>query len=264
MSEMEQAVRAGGEAINRLLTVCCDHAFFCHERRDRSKGIGMTTQRLAIIRGAVDVEEGLAALVGIDPRLRAVAGVAGPLPLRLMEPGFAGLAHIIVSQMVSRSSADAIWNRVLAAIGEVTAERYLALEPAVLSQLGLSRAKSSALRQTAEAVSRGELDLAAIAILSAEEAKARLTSLRGIGPWTAEVYLMFCGGHADVFPAGDVALRTAVGAAFGVSPRPSSSAVEQMALAWRPWRSIAARLFWAYYAAQTGRKVTPLQETPRP
>lgn len=218
----------------------------------------MMSQRLAIIRGPADVEEGLAALLLLDPRLEAIAQASGPLPLRLSEPGFAGLAHIIVSQMVSRASADAIWSRVITATGEPTAEGFLALEPSAVAQLGLSRAKAAALRGAAEAVSRGELDLTAIAGLAADEAKAQLTALPGVGPWTAEVYLMFCGGHRDIFPAGDVALRAAVGSAFGLTPRPGIAAVERLALSWSPWRSIAARLFWTYYARRMGRNAAPL------
>lgn len=211
-----------------------------------------------IITTADDVALGLAELVAIDPRLEPLARRLAPLPLRLAEPGFAGLAHIVVSQMVSRASAEAIWARIRAAIGEVpSAEAYLAVEADVVAGLGLSRAKASTLELAARAVASGALDLSAIARLDGAEAIARLTALKGIGLWTSEVYLMFCGGHPDIFPAGDVALRAAVGDVFGHEVRPDIRQVVRIAEAWRPWRSVAARLFWAHYAARTGREALP-------
>lgn len=209
---------------------------------------------MRIIRTAEDVEYGLAELCRIDPRLRAIDAAVDRLPLRLMEPGFAGLAQIVVSQMVSRASADAIWGRLVRATGEPTAQSYLSLDPVAVGGLGLSRAKAETLRGVAEAIAAGELDLVSFDSREAEQVVGVLTSYRGIGPWTVEVYLMFCCGHPDVFPAGDVALRTAVGRAFGHPERPSRSALASIAEAWRPWRSVAARLFWAYYAGDT----TPL------
>ncbi|RCW26040.1 DNA-3-methyladenine glycosylase II [Ciceribacter lividus] len=206
---------------------------------------------MRIIRTAEDVEYGLAELCRIDPRLRAIHATVDRLPLRLMEPGFAALAQIVVSQMVSRASADAIWGRLVGATGEPTAPNYLSLDQAAVGRLGLSRAKAATLRGIAEAVVAGELDLGSFGGRDAEEVVGVLTSYRGIGPWTAEVYLMFCAGHPDVFPAGDVALRIAVGKAFGHGERLSRSAVTLIAEAWRPWRSIAARLFWAYYAGDS-------------
>ncbi|MFC3162015.1 DNA-3-methyladenine glycosylase family protein [Ciceribacter thiooxidans] len=206
---------------------------------------------MRIIRTAEDVEYGLAELCRIDPRLRLLRSAVDALPLRLLEPGFAGLAQIVVSQMVSRASADAIWGRLVRATGVPTAQNYLSLDPIAVGRLGLSRAKAETLRLVAEAVVAGELDLGSFAGRDAEEVVGVLTSYRGVGPWTAEVYLMFCAGHPDVFPAGDVALRIAVGRAFGHSDRPSTRAVALMAEAWRPWRSVAARLFWAYYAGDS-------------
>ncbi len=206
---------------------------------------------MRIIRTAEDVEYGVAELCRIDPRLRVLHSTVGRLPLRLMEPGFAGLAQIIVSQMVSRASAEAIWRRLVAATGDPTARSYLSLDPGVVDGLGLSRAKAETLRGVAEAIAAGELNLASFDGREAEDVVGVLTSYRGIGPWTAEVYLMFCCGHPDVFPAGDVALRTAVGKALGHAERPPPSAVASIAEAWRPWRSVAARLFWAYYVGDS-------------
>ncbi len=212
---------------------------------------------MTVIRNDGDIAVGLAALLAIDPRLVEIAAVAGPLPLRLAEPGYAGLAHIIVSQMVSRASADAIWRRVVAAAGIPSASSYLALDDVAVAGLGLSRAKAETLRLLARTVEEDRLDLDGLARMEANEALTRLTAMRGIGTWTAEVYLMFCGGHPDVFPAGDVALRAAVGRGLGLEARPDIAAVQQIAAAWKPYRSVAARLFWAYYAVTSGREAAP-------
>ncbi|PKA42622.1 DNA-3-methyladenine glycosylase [Rhizobium sullae] len=211
-----------------------------------------------IIRSDEDIREGLKHLLRLDPRLAGIAEEAGPIPLRLHEPGFAGLAHIIVSQMVSRASADAIWRRMSPAEGLLTAKSYVALRPDAWREFGLSRAKATTLSSIAEAVVSGRLDLALLSSKPPEEALAELTALKGVGPWTAEVYLMFCGGHSDVFPSGDVALQNAVAAAFGLAQRPQAKALASLATAWSPWRSVAARLFWAYYAQKLGRGLLPV------
>jgi len=211
-----------------------------------------------IIRNEGDVEQGLSELLRLDPRLSVVAADAGPLPLRLREPGFAGLAHIIVSQMVSRASAEAIWRRMLPVSGELKAETYVMLHDEAWREFGLSRAKATTLSGIANAVAAGHLDLTALSVLPPSEALQALTALKGVGPWTAEVYLMFCCGHADIFPSGDVALQNAVAAAFGLAQRPQAKALAAMAEAWSPWRSVAARLFWAYYAQKLGRGLVPV------
>ena len=210
-----------------------------------------------IIRDHSDIQAGIKALVEIDPRLRRVVEVSGPVPLRLNEPGFSGLASIIVSQMVSRASAEAIWTRISAA-GPVTAAGYAALDPALVATFGLSRAKAATLLNLSAAISEARFDLEALVALETAEAIKAMTALPGIGPWTAEVYLMFCGGHADIFPTGDVALQASVGHAFAMESRPSAKNLAEIAKAWTPWRSVAARLFWAYYAAEMRRNVTPL------
>jgi DNA-3-methyladenine glycosylase II len=214
-------------------------------------------QAVAIIRDHSDIQAGLEALVALDPRLADVVEASGPVPLRLNEPSFSGLASIVVSQMVSRASAEAIWRRITVA-GPVTAEGYRALDPAVIATFGLSRAKAATLLHLSTAISEGHFDLASVCALETGEAIRKMTALPGIGPWTAEVYLMFCGGHADIFPTGDVALQAAVGHALSLETRPSAKNLGVMAEIWAPWRSVAARLFWAYYAAKMRRDVTPL------
>jgi DNA-3-methyladenine glycosylase II len=211
-----------------------------------------------IIRGDEDVRQGLEALLEIDPRLRQIASEAGPLPLRLVEPGYAGLGHVVVSQSVSRASAEAIWARMLASGEPLTAESYLALHSEAWREFGLSRGKAETLTRIARAVVEGELDLRSLGEKEPAEALSSLTSIKGIGPWTAEVYLMFSAGHADVFPAGDVALQAAVAMAFDMETRPQTKALAAFAGIWAPWRSVAARLFWAYYAARVKRDILPV------
>jgi DNA-3-methyladenine glycosylase II len=211
-----------------------------------------------IIRDAGDIAEGLEALLKIDPRLRPIAAQSGSLPLRLAEPGFAGLAHVIVSQSVSRASAQAIWGRMCVADGPPTAAAYAALAPDAWRGFGLSRGKAETLLGVATAVAAGQFDLMDLGTKSPEEGLSALTAFKGIGPWTAEVYLMFCCGHVDLFPAGDVALQAAIGTAFDMEARPTAKQVAALAVEWTPWRSVAARLFWAFYAVCTARDALPV------
>jgi DNA-3-methyladenine glycosylase II len=212
---------------------------------------------MRVIETEADIAEGLAWLTRRDRRLARVAKVAGPIPLRRAEPGFAGLARVVIGQQVSTASASAIWGRFESAFADGRAETFAAADEETLRAVGLSGAKIATLRAVAAAIAGG-LDLDALATLPGDEAHARLTALRGIGPWTADVYLLFCLGHADVFPAGDLALRNAVADAFrcdGPVPIPELHA---MAVKWSPWRAVAARLFWAYYRARRNITATPL------
>ena len=209
------------------------------------------------IRADADIAAAVAVLAGIDPAFAPIIAQAGAIPLRHRPPGYEGLAHIIVSQMVSRASADAIWGRLEALTGAVTAGNILAHSTEELRSVGLSGAKESTLRGLAQACVDG-LDLEATAYLPAGEAIATLTAVKGIGPWSAEVFLLFCAGHPDIFPSGDVALQSAAGSAFGMSPRPSDKALRVMATRWQPCRSIAARVLWAYYAVQHKRDAIPV------
>ncbi|WP_265517561.1 DNA-3-methyladenine glycosylase family protein [Nitratireductor luteus] len=201
-----------------------------------------------------DIALGLEALVALDGRLAAVHRASGDIPLRRNAPGFASLASIIVSQQVSRASADAIFGRLCRLIDPLTAENLLVAGQGPLVEAGLSRAKQRAMTGLAEHVAGGAIDLDALCALQAEEAITLMTALPGVGPWTAQVYLLVSAGHADVFPAGDVALQAAVAQALGWEVRPDASRLALEAESWRPWRSVAARLFWAYYREMRGRE----------
>lgn len=209
------------------------------------------------IRSEQDIARAIGELLEIEPAFRLVVEAAGPVPLRRLPTGYEGLAGIVVSQLVSRAAADAIWGRLKGLLGAVTPEVVLARSVEDLRGVGLSGAKERTLRLLAEACAGG-LDLHRTATLPAERAIAEMTALKGVGLWTAEVYLLFAAGHPDIFPSGDVALRTAAGEAFGLTERPSDRALRIMAADWQPQRSIAARLLWAFYGQRHKRDAMPL------
>lgn len=205
------------------------------------------------------IARGLDQLVRLDPRLKPVIKVSGEVPLRLQKPGFAGLARIVIGQQVSRASAEAIHARFANEITPQTPEAFLGAGEAAWIRIGLSRAKQSTLVGLSNAILNGALDMESLPALPADEAISRMTALKGIGPWTAEVYLLFCAGHPDIFPAGDLALQEAVRHAFSIEKRPTDKELRKISKCWSPQRGIAARLFWAYYKAlKQGRDALPL------
>ena len=204
-----------------------------------------------------DIAAGLAYLAKADRRLEPVIRAAGELTPRRRAPGFAGLARVIVGQQVSVASADAIWERCLAAFPEMTPAAIGRARESRFRKAGLSAPKIRALRAVAAACRDG-LDLDRLTALPAEEAHATLTAVKGIGPWTADIYLLFCLGHPDIFPAGDLALRIAVAEAFGLDPPVATDELAVLAASWSPWRSIAATLFWGYYSARKKQRKLPL------
>lgn len=210
------------------------------------------------IDNASDIAEGLSALARCDVRLAGAIALAGPVPLRRKPPGYAALAGIIISQMVSKASADALWRKLELAVGEISPAAILDLSPEALRVAGLSRAKAETLRRVGGAVLAGELDLERLCALEGRTAIGAMTAIKGVGPWTAEVYLLFCAGHADIFPAGDVALQNAAAHVLGLEQRPQPRALSGLAEDWSPWRGVAARLLWAYYAAVMRREAAPL------
>lgn len=209
------------------------------------------------IRTEADIEAAAAILAGIDPSFAPVIARAGRIPLRYRPPGYEGLANIIVAQMVSRASADAIWKRLDAVTSGITVDNILARSVEELRGAGLSGAKESTLRGLAQACRDG-LDLERTAFLDADVAIAELTAVKGIGLWTSEVFLLFCAGHPDIFPCGDVALQSAAAHAFQLPARPGQKEFRAITLRWQPHRSIAARILWAYYAIQNKREGIPV------
>ena len=197
-----------------------------------------------------DVKAGCDWLVATEPVFGSVFELTGVPPLRLRQAGFAGVAQIIVSQQLSNASAAAIWGRLQAAVTPFTHDSYLSLSDDVLRACGLSAGKVKTLRGLALALDGGELILDQWDELDDDQAFAKLTAHPGIGPWTAEVYLLTCLGRCDIWPVGDLALQKAVQDAFGLEAKPGPDEMISMAEPWRPWRAVAARLLWAYYSAR--------------
>ena len=208
-----------------------------------------------------DLDVGLAALGAIDPRFVPIIAQTGRPPLRRRAHGYAGLAAIIVSQQLSIASAGAIWGRLTAAFDPFEPAALIRARPARLARLGLSGAKIRALKAIARSIHKGDINLAALVDLPADEAHAALTALHGVGPWTADIYLLACLGHADAWPAGDLALQEAARLAFGLPARPTTKEMATLGDQWRPWRSIAARVLWSYYRHVKGREGAPVQPT---
>ena len=214
--------------------------------------------KLSHIRTEIDLDNGIAALVEADPRFAALIATGRP-PLRRRPDGFAGLATTIVSQQLSTASASAIWGRLAAAFDPFEPAAILRARAPRLAKVGLSSPKIRALKEIARAITQGKLPLAGLADLPADKAHAALTAIHGIGPWTADIYLLSCLGHADAWPAGDLALQEAARLAFGLRTRPTTKEMATLAEPWRPWRSIAARVLWTYYRSVKGREGAPVQ-----
>jgi DNA-3-methyladenine glycosylase II len=211
-----------------------------------------------------DLQAGLAELVIADPRLKPVAEKAGAFNLRRREPGFPGLCAIVCGQQLSTASAAAIRARLFAAFDPFHHDSVRRARADKLKRLGLSAPKIKSIREIGKAVAKGRIDLTAVGNMDADAAHAALTALHGVGPWTADIYLLFCLGHADAFPSGDLAVQESARLALGLRKRPDAKALAKIAEAWRPWRGVAAHLLWAYYHVVKKRDVVPVQPNGRP
>ncbi|WP_375412678.1 DNA-3-methyladenine glycosylase family protein [uncultured Bradyrhizobium sp.] len=194
-----------------------------------------------------DLDNAIHALVGQDPRLQPILERAGMPALRQRQPGFAGLAAIVCGQQLSTASAAAIWGRVSAAFDPFHHDALRRARADRLGRLGLSAAKIKTLKNLARELAAERLNLEVLAEEDADAAHATLTRLHGIGPWTADVYLLFCLGHGDAWPAGDLAVQEAVKTGLGLKTRPTAKQMAELAEPWRPLRGAAAHLWWAYY-----------------
>ncbi|HEY6994599.1 MAG TPA: DNA-3-methyladenine glycosylase 2 family protein [Xanthobacteraceae bacterium] len=210
-----------------------------------------------------DLDHAIARLIDADPRFGPVLARAGRPPLRRRADGFAGLASIVVSQQLSTASAKAIWERLNQAFDPLDHTAVLRARTAKLARVGLSTPKIRALKAIAKAIDRGDLDLPALVDKPADEAHAALTTVHGIGPWTADIYLLFCLGHADAWPAGDLALQEATRLVLALKTRPTVKEMGPLAEAWRPWRGAAACMLWSYYRTAKQRDGAPIAATVR-
>jgi DNA-3-methyladenine glycosylase II len=222
-------------------------------RAPRSPDVGGT-----IIETETDVARGVKALRRACVHLRRAHDVAGDPPLRRSAPGLPGLARIVVGQQLSVASAEAIWRRTVLAVDPFTPAALLAAGEASLRAAGLSQPKVRTLKVLALALAEG-LDLAQLSERPDAEVREVLTTLPGIGPWSADIYLLFCLGRRDAWAPGDLALQVATQHALELDRRPGPAELAAIAERWRPWRAVAARLLWGYYAATRRRgPVQPL------
>lgn len=199
---------------------------------------------------------GIDALVEQDPRLRPIEAAAGPLPWRSRQPGFPGLLRAICGQQISNQAAAAIWKRLSALPGALEPAGLLALDDATLCGIaGLSRPKAAHARSLAAACLEGRLNFSALAGMEDEAAVAHIAAVKGLGRWTAEIHLLFAEQRPDVFPSGDLALAASAAHLLGLPARPGPKVLAELALEWRPWRSLAARLLWHHWRFVTGRPV---------
>ena len=200
------------------------------------------------------VRDAADALAEADPALAASVARFGPPPLWAREPGFATLVHLILEQQVSLASAQAAFDRLRAAMdGAIEPRPFLALDDTALLAIGFSRQKAGYARDLAAALLDG-FDLPRLARLPDDEVRGRLTSLRGIGPWTADIYLLMVLRRPDVWPRGDLALATAAAEVLDLPSRPSFDQLAALAERWRPHRATAARILWHHYLSVRGRE----------
>lgn len=199
------------------------------------------------------LRQGVESLAARDSDLAIILHRWGPPPLWAREPGFPALLLIILEQQVSLASARAAFNRLLAVATPLTPVNFLQLDDETLRAVGFSRQKASYGRHLAQAIVSGEFDLDGLVALPDEAARAALVARKGIGLWTADVYLLMCLGRPDIWPVGDLGLLVAMQAIKQLDHRPT--AVEMVALAapWRPWRAVAARLLWHHYLSERGQ-----------
>jgi DNA-3-methyladenine glycosylase II len=205
---------------------------------------------MRFIRSDEDLAWHVAQLAETHPVFTPLREEAGAIPARWLDRGFKGLVWVVTGQQISVAAGRAIYGRLEAALGEITAETLAASSDDVLRAAGFSAPKMRTLRALQEAA----LDFDALEKKSAEEAILSLCAIKGVGPWTAEVYLLFAAGHPDIFPAADLALQESARIAFALAARPSTRDLRALSDAWAPWRSAAARLLWAYYRVRKGGK----------
>jgi DNA-3-methyladenine glycosylase II len=193
------------------------------------------------------LDRALVHLLAADTRLHPVKERVGEVPFRSRrEEGFEALVSIVVSQQLSVAAADTIFGRVKAKVAPFVPETLLATEADILRACGLSAPKQKHMRSIAQAILDGVLDLEGLRAMHDDDARAHLTAVKGIGPWTADVYLMASLGRADIWPVGDVGLQAAVQRALKLRKRPNEKQMEKLSRIWRPWRTVAARMLWIH------------------
>jgi DNA-3-methyladenine glycosylase II len=209
---------------------------------------------MRFIRSDEDLSFHIESLAAAHPVFLPLAKETGSVPIRWLDGGFRGLVWVVTGQQISVHAGRAIFNRLDEALGTITPASLAGASDEVLRKAGFSAPKIRTLRALQEAALSGALDLDALENGHAGEAIASLCTIKGVGPWTAEVYLLFAAGHPDIFPAADLALQESARLAFNLEARPATREMRAMSDAWTPWRSAAARLLWAYYRVKKGGK----------
>jgi DNA-3-methyladenine glycosylase II len=204
------------------------------------------------------LKRGLDAVMRSDSVMKALVANGAKPKLRKRPPGFGGLAWIIVGQQLSTASAAAIWERTRLLFDTDSPQDFMTLSDEDLRQAGLSAGKIKTLRAAATDILDSRLPLGRLHDLPADEAHRLLTNVKGIGPWTADVYLLFCLGHPDAFPSGDLAVQEAARLAYRLEARPGPKELTALAERWRPWRGVAAKVLWAYYRIAKSREGSPV------
>lgn len=199
-----------------------------------------------------DIAEGVTWLLAREPRFQTVIDTHGLPPLRRAEGGLPGLLRIVTEQMISLQAADAIWQRLARELAPLDPQAVLRRRHATLMKLGLSGAKSRTFHALARAAHRGEFQVESLHEAPDDAVIAALVALPGIGPWTADIYVLSCMGRADAWPTGDLALQAAAAHLLGLEKRPDARTMTGLAEAWRPWRAVAARLLWSHYRSLKG------------
>jgi DNA-3-methyladenine glycosylase II len=192
-------------------------------------------------------------LAARDQLLANIYATHGDPPLWQRASGFRTLVHIILEQQVSLGSAKSMLNRLEADIQPFTPERFVELGDAHLRDLGVTRQKSSYLLHLAESIVSGELNFRKLSRLSDDQVLVQLTGIKGIGSWSANIYLLMAMRRADIWPAGDLALAVAIKELHSLAARPSPEELEQIAEQWRPYRAVAARMLWQYYLGRRAK-----------
>ena len=202
--------------------------------------------------------KGVGELAKRDQDLAKIASTYGPPPLWEREQGFHTLIHIILEQQVSLASAKAAYNRLEEAVDRLEPENFLKLTDEELKQIGFSRQKTRYGRELANAIIDGSLDLSGLDKLEDKDAKVQLMKVKGIGPWTADIYLLMALGRPDIWPEGDLALEVAIQRLKGWLRRPTPEEARNMSDEWQPWRAVAARLLWHFYLSERKKDVPPI------
>jgi len=197
--------------------------------------------------------QGVAELCDRDEDLAHVVDRFGAPPLWARKPGFATLVRIVLEQQVSLSSAQATYERLRAELGSVTAQLVAQLEVADLRALGITRQKADYCSNLARLIVKGELDLRQIARADDNTARQRLCAIRGVGPWTADIYLLIALRRPDVWPDGDLALTEAARRIKRLRKRPTAERLRRITNRWKPWRAVAARMLWHLYLSERNR-----------